>query len=239
MSDASTKKYGAEHAKAERKYFYIHLMIFILVHILFVFLFGLVPEKELPSGSYLLHLKEWFLTKETGYYMNESVNSISGVWVTALIVHAIWAFSYLIFPKKAPKDKDKTKVEKQDSIKEEPKIKEKKEFKMTEGRAWLFLVIGGLIEIYWAAGLKADSFSILTIAAILISFELLIRSTKVIPVGTAYAVFTGIGTIGTIVVDLVVFHEPFKLVKILLILLLAGFIIGLKFTGDVPKGGDQ
>lgn len=114
--------------------------------------------------------------------------------------------------------------------------KQKKE--ITEGTAWIFLIIAGLIEIYWATGLKTNSMGILTLLAILLSFDLLIRATKNIPIGTAYAVFTGIGTIGTILVDMFYFHEPFKLIKILLILLLAGFIIGLKFSdGTVKKGG--
>ncbi|TCS94149.1 multidrug transporter EmrE-like cation transporter [Hazenella coriacea] len=92
------------------------------------------------------------------------------------------------------------------------------------------------MEIYWAAGLKADSFSLLTLLAILVSFELLIQATKTIPIGTSYAIFTGIGTIGTILVDIIIFNEPLNIMKIFLILLLATFIIGLKFTGDTQKG---
>ncbi|WP_430788825.1 DMT family transporter [Virgibacillus flavescens] len=107
----------------------------------------------------------------------------------------------------------------------------------SEGMAWLFLFISGLVEIYWAAALKSDSLGLLTLVAILLSFELLIRATKKVPVGTAYAVFTGIGTIGTVMVDILYFHEPFKLVKLALILLLALFIIGLKVSDNVTKKG--
>lgn len=107
----------------------------------------------------------------------------------------------------------------------------------TEGMAWIFLFIAGLVEIYWAAALKSDSFGLLTLAAILLSFELLIRATKKVPVGTAYAVFTGIGTIGTVMVDILYFHEPFKFVKLALILLLALFIIGLKLSDHDAKKG--
>ncbi|PEN34744.1 QacE family quaternary ammonium compound efflux SMR transporter, partial [Bacillus wiedmannii] len=66
----------------------------------------------------------------------------------------------------------------------------------------MYLVFGGLIEIYWATGLKTNSMSILTLIAILVSFQLLIEATKKIPIGTAYSVFTGIGTVGTILVDI-------------------------------------
>ncbi|WP_330163219.1 multidrug efflux SMR transporter [Paenibacillus woosongensis] len=109
---------------------------------------------------------------------------------------------------------------------------------LTGRMAWLFLIAAGVIEIYWASALKSNSLGILTLIAILLSFELLIRATKMIPIGTGYAIFTGIGTIGTIVVDMFYFQEPFRWVKILLILLLAAFIIGLKISdGGVKKEG--
>ncbi|KEK24612.1 multidrug transporter [Bacillus gaemokensis] len=96
----------------------------------------------------------------------------------------------------------------------------------------MYLILGGFIEIFWATGLKTNAMNIFTLIAILISFQLLIDATKKIPIGTAYAVFTGIGTIGTILVDIFYFQEPFHFVKILLICLLALFIIGLKFSGE-------
>lgn len=227
------QRYGAEHARMERKYFYGHFMVFILAHMVFIFMFGLVPASELSSGSYLTHIKDWVLTKEKGFYIDETANSISRVWTTAIVVHAIWAFSYVFFPKKAPKNKDNNvqRASRITKVKNKPTKKEK----IPEGRAWLYLFISGLVEIYWATGLKANSLSLLTLVAIILSFDLLIRATKTIPIGTSYAVFTGIGTIGTILVDLIIFNEPLKMIKILLILLLAVFIIGLKFTGDTPK----
>ncbi|WP_346655613.1 DMT family transporter [Bacillus cereus] len=109
-------------------------------------------------------------------------------------------------------------------------MKKKKEISIN--RAWMYLVFGGLIEIYWATGLKTNAMSILTLIAILVSFQLLIEATKKIPIGTAYAVFTGIGTVGTILVDILYFKEPFSLIKIFLVCLLALFIIGLKFSGN-------
>lgn len=230
------KRFGAEHARMERKYFYGHFMIFIIVHIVFIFIFGLVPASELPSGSYLSHIKDWILTKESGFYMDETANSISGIWTTVIIVHAVWAFSYTFFPKKAPKNKDNKvqRVSKNATVKNKKTKKEK----IPEGRAWFYLFISGLVEVYWAAGLKGNSLNLLTLVAILLSFDLLIRATKTIPIGTSYAVFTGIGTIGTILVDLIIFNEPLKMAKILLILLLAAFIIGLKFTGDTVEEGN-
>ncbi|MGF9765263.1 DMT family transporter [Bacillus albus] len=219
------KLYGKAHARLERRYFYKHAGIFILAQLLFIFVIGLVPAQELPSGSYILHMKEWILNKQIGFYQNETVNTIVNVWTSILMIHFIWAMSYILFPKKK---RSSSKQETRQEIKEE--VNKKKE--ISTNRAWLYLVFGGLIEIYWATGLKTNSMSILTLIAILASFHLLIEATRRIPIGTAYAVFTGIGTVGTIVVDIIYFKEPFSFIKIFLVCLLALFIIGLKFSGD-------
>ncbi|ACK96673.1 multidrug efflux SMR transporter [Bacillus thuringiensis] len=226
MTGAGKEKlYGIKHARMERQYFYKHLGIFIFAQILFIFIVGLVPAQELPSGSYFLHMKEWILNKQIGFYKNETINTITSVWTSVLIIHFIWAMSYILFPKKK---RNSSKQETREEIKEE--VKKKKEISIN--RAWMYLVFGGLIEIYWATGLKTNSMSILTLIAILVSFQLLIEATKKIPIGTAYAVFTGIGTVGTILVDILYFKEPFSLIKIFLVCLLALFIIGLKFSGN-------
>ncbi|MEC3431167.1 QacE family quaternary ammonium compound efflux SMR transporter [Bacillus thuringiensis serovar nigeriensis] len=219
------KLYGKEHARLERQYFYKHVGIFIFAQLLFIFFVGLVPAQELPSGSYFLHMKEWILNKKIGFYQNETINTMISIWTSVLIIHFIWAMSYILFPKKK---RISAKQETRQEIKEE--VKKEKEISINS--AWMYLVFGGLIEIYWATGLKTNSMSILTLIAILVSFNLLIEATKKIPIGTAYAVFTGIGTVGTILVDILYFKEAFSLIKILLVCLLALFIIGLKFSGD-------
>ncbi|CAG7657350.1 DMT family transporter [Paenibacillus allorhizosphaerae] len=98
-------------------------------------------------------------------------------------------------------------------------------------RNWLMVFIAGLFEIAWVIGLKHSNSLIGwlgTIIAILISMDLLIRASKRLPVGTTYAVFTGIGTSGTVIMEMLVFGEPFKIAKLLLILLLISGVIGLK-----------
>ncbi|MMZ62289.1 Multidrug resistance protein YkkC [compost metagenome] len=64
----------------------------------------------------------------------------------------------------------------------------------------------------------------------MLSMYLLILSTKKLPVGTAYAVFTGIGTAGTVLTEMLIFNEPVKVVKLLLILLLMAGVVGLKMV---------
>ncbi|MDR7235902.1 DMT family transporter [Neobacillus drentensis] len=100
-------------------------------------------------------------------------------------------------------------------------------------RNWAFVIIAGLIEIVWAMGLKHSTNLISwagTILIISLSFVLLLKATKKVPVATAYAVFTGIGTAGTVLVDMVVFGEPFSWTKIVFILLLLIGVLGLKLV---------
>ncbi len=100
--------------------------------------------------------------------------------------------------------------------------------------AWTLLVIAGLLEIVWAIGLKySEGFtrpraSALTIAAMLASFYLLSRALQTIPVGTGYAVWTGIGAAGTAVIGMAVLGEPATTARILCLALIVLGIVGLK-----------
>ncbi|MWV46539.1 QacE family quaternary ammonium compound efflux SMR transporter [Paenibacillus sp. HJL G12] len=111
-------------------------------------------------------------------------------------------------------------------------------------RHWLFVILGGVVEVLWVSGLKHSSNVlewILTAVAIIISFFLIIDASKHLPVGTVYAVFTGLGTAGTVVTEMLVFGEPFRWSKTLLILVLLAGVIGLKLiTADEgsKKGAD-
>ncbi|WP_405080261.1 DMT family transporter [Paenibacillus chitinolyticus] len=105
-------------------------------------------------------------------------------------------------------------------------------------RNWFYVLAAGLLEIGWVSGLKHahDAFTwILTGAAILLSFWVLLMATSRLPVGTVYAVFTGIGTAGTVLTETIVFGEPISWLKILFILILLGGVIGLKITTKEPE----
>jgi len=100
---------------------------------------------------------------------------------------------------------------------------------------WLILFIAGLFEIVWAVGLKyTDGFtkpvpSILTIISMIISLGLLSYSVKHIPVGTAYAIWTGIGAVGTVIMGIILFQESKELIRLFFIFLIIVGIVGLKF----------
>ncbi|PAU88422.1 quaternary ammonium compound-resistance protein SugE [Pseudomonas sp. WN033] len=103
--------------------------------------------------------------------------------------------------------------------------------------AWIFLITAGLLEVGWALGLKASAGftrplpSILTLLAMAASFYLLAQAMKVLPVGTAYAIWVGIGAIGTVVLGILIYGDsanPLRLASLLLVL--AG-LMGLKFAG--------
>lgn len=104
---------------------------------------------------------------------------------------------------------------------------------------WLILLIAGLFEVAWAIGLKyTEGFSkllpsVFTIVSMIISLGLLAYSLKSLPVGTAYAVWTGIGAVGTAILGIILFGESKELMRIVCIFLIVTGIIGLKiFSGQ-------
>ena len=106
---------------------------------------------------------------------------------------------------------------------------------------WAKVVVAAFFEVFWVIGLKhADDFWTWTgtVVAIIVSFYLMIMAGKKLPVGTVYAVFVGLGTAGTVFSDIVFFGEPFKIAKVILILVLLGGVVGLKLvTQDSDKEG--
>jgi quaternary ammonium compound-resistance protein SugE len=98
------------------------------------------------------------------------------------------------------------------------------------------VVIAGLFEIAWAVGLKqSEGFSkplptVLTIAALIISFVLLALGLRTLPVGTAYAVWTGIGAAGTVIVGMLLFNEPVEVLRLVCIGLIIAGVIGLRLV---------
>ena len=101
---------------------------------------------------------------------------------------------------------------------------------------WLLLIVAGLLEIGWAIGLKySEGFTrtgptVLTVIALVASFVLLERAIRQIPVGTGYAVWTGIGAVGTAILGIVLFNEPRDAVRLACIALIVAGIAGLKLT---------
>jgi quaternary ammonium compound-resistance protein SugE len=100
--------------------------------------------------------------------------------------------------------------------------------------AWVFLVIAGLFEVGFTTSLKlSDNFSnkgwaIAFAVSITLSFVFLNKAIQTIPMGMAYAVWTGIGAVGTAIVGIVLFREPAEFWRLFFIFLLIGSIIGLK-----------
>ena len=101
---------------------------------------------------------------------------------------------------------------------------------------WILLLLAGLSEIGWAVGLKyTEGFSRLwpsvgTITAMVVSMILLGLAVKALPIGTAYAVWTGIGTVGTAILGIALFGESMSAMRLVCIALIAIGIIGLKIV---------
>ena len=102
--------------------------------------------------------------------------------------------------------------------------------------AWVFLFFAGLFEIGWAMGLKqTEGFtrlvpSLLTAASMIVSLGLLGLALKTLPLGTAYAIWTGIGTVGTVVVGMMIYGEPASTVRLGCVALIVTGIVGLKLV---------
>lgn len=102
--------------------------------------------------------------------------------------------------------------------------------------AWIYLLVAGVFEVVWAMALKySQGFtrlvpSLITLAGMVVSFYFLALATKTLPIGTAYAVWTGIGAVGAVLLGIVLFHEPLNLGRLLFAGLILAGIVGLKLT---------
>ncbi|HET9735806.1 MAG TPA: quaternary ammonium compound efflux SMR transporter SugE [Burkholderiales bacterium] len=102
--------------------------------------------------------------------------------------------------------------------------------------AWLLLFLAGLLEVAWAVGLKyTDGFTrpwptVATLVAMIGSVVLLALAVRTLPLGTAYAVWTGIGTAGAVLLGIVLFQEPATLARLFFVGLIVAGIVGLKLV---------
>lgn len=101
---------------------------------------------------------------------------------------------------------------------------------------WIILVLAGLFEIGWAVGLKySDGFtrlwpSVGTITAMAISLALLGIAMKSLPMGTAYAIWVGVGAVGTVILGIVLFDEPLTVLRVASVSLIIAGLLGLKLA---------
>ena len=115
--------------------------------------------------------------------------------------------------------------------------------KISTNLAWWLIIAGGIVECFWASGLKyADNFLLYTLTGIGILFSFVAMALAVkskIEIGVAYSVFVGIGTVGLALAEILVFGEPFSLLKIGLILLLLIGVIGLKLSSNEKEEAQE
>jgi quaternary ammonium compound-resistance protein SugE len=106
---------------------------------------------------------------------------------------------------------------------------------------WVYLLIAAFFEMGWAIGLKyTEGFtriwpSVFTVIGTIASFFFLSLAVKNLPIGTAYAIWTGIGTVGTVLFGILFLGEPKDIIRIVCILLIVSGIIGLKITSGNPS----
>ena len=104
--------------------------------------------------------------------------------------------------------------------------------------SWIILFFAGLFEVGWAVGLKyTDGFTrplptILTVGAMVISLGLLGLAMKELPLGTAYAIWTGVGAVGTVIAGIILFGESMALVRLVSVALIVTGLVGLKVSAS-------
>lgn len=99
-------------------------------------------------------------------------------------------------------------------------------------KGWIMVITGSLFEVGWVIGLKYAAHLLewaITGACIVASFYILLKSGQYLPVGTAYAVFVGLGTLGTVLADITIFGEGFRPLQLLFILAMLAGVMGLQF----------
>ena len=102
--------------------------------------------------------------------------------------------------------------------------------------AWLELLLAGGLEVFWSTFMKLSEgftrplYTVLTLIGLVLSFLFLSQATRVLPLGTAYAIWTGSGAVGAVVVGIVIFKEPVTALRMVFVVLLLTGIIGLKAT---------
>jgi paired small multidrug resistance pump len=110
------------------------------------------------------------------------------------------------------------------------------------GKAWLKVLIGAIFEVIWVIGMKYSTTwweMAGTLVAILISFYVLIKAGEILPVGTAYAVFVGLGSAGTILADTILFGADFHISKLFFLVLLLVGVISLKIVTENNERKEQ
>lgn len=109
---------------------------------------------------------------------------------------------------------------------------------MTVTWGWMYLIASGLVDIAWAMSMKkAEGFRNLpwaTLSLVLLALfvYLLTKALEVLPMGTAYAAWTGIGAVGSVAVGILIFNEPASAARIICVAIVAGGIIGLRLTSQ-------
>ena len=104
--------------------------------------------------------------------------------------------------------------------------------------SWIILFFAGLFEVGWAVGLKyTDGFTrplptVLTVGALVVSLGLLGLAMKELPLGTAYAIWTGVGAVGTVIAGIILFGESMALIRLLSVALIITGLVGLKVSAS-------
>ncbi|GAA0356625.1 DMT family transporter [Bacillus horti] len=231
------------------KGFLIHTVLFIFIHVILFF----IIHSKMPLPDSLEWWKEAAKEGKSGFYHESTGIYVVTLWAILYVIDG----AYLLF-----KSSTRSNIEKQkeDQIKETTDLLIQKgranvqegildsstldeqgiELKGTadstlsgiQPSSWGYLLLGGMLEIVWAGLLKANLLGGPLLLIFFLSFHCLMKATQTFPAGTVYAVFVGVGAGGTFILDILLFGEPWSLLRFCLVCLLFFFIVLLKKSGE-------
>lgn len=218
-----------------------HTLLFLVIHIvLYLFIHS---RFELSEGLEQLRLS--ITGGKSGYY-----HSQSGVYIVTLwaVLYAIDVFSYL-FQSLISKKNGEHLPQQQASMNEGVGDVKTQSLSVNQTRyspatpkhiaplrsGWIYLLLGGVFEISWVFLLKVNMLGGPLLLIFIFSFHFIVKASKSLPIGTVYAVFTGFGAVGTIILDITIFGEAIQPIKLGLVVMLVMFIMLLKRSSQIPR----
>ncbi|MFD0870776.1 Multidrug resistance protein ykkC [Chlamydia abortus] len=213
----------------------IHLLVFIAVHAL---LYAII-RSDISSPDWLLWFREAATSGTTGFYHEPTGIYINGLWLLIMIIDALytlWGKEETAGGKKDMADSDAAGNPERD-LQPVSSSKSASSASTAERRdnPWVFLMLGGLLEIVWAVLLKMNLLGGPLLVIFYFSFYCLTRAAKTLPVSTVAAAFAGIGAAGTVAMDMLFFDREIHWVRLGLIVLLIFFILLLKLGSEYKR----
>lgn len=217
-----------------RRSLLIHLALFVVVHV--VISLAVHADIAFPSWPAWAWFQETVQSGKSGFYHEPTGIYINGLWLIILILDAVFSISGKQDPGNAgaPPVSESLMPAKQETA--VTRTEPARSVPERRYNPWFYMIVGGMLEIVWAALLKLNMLGGPLLLIFYFSFYCLAKAAKSLPVSTVAAAFAGIGAAGTVTMDMLFFESGVSWIRIGFVMLLTGFIVLLKISGDAKKG---